>query len=112
MKSRKGFWQKVPYELRQRIDWWVRSHHYVIHSPIAKDTLKVPDQLIKGKFIRKLKLILQCSVRELHGDLYKPDIGLGDNVLDDNKKPLVSDTMFRMLLPISSLCDSQPDSKR
>ena len=66
----------------------------MIHSPIAKDTLKVPDQLIKGKFIQKSKLILQCSVRELHDDLYQPDIALGDNVLDDNKKPLVSDTMF------------------
>ena len=63
VKSRKGFWQKVPDELRQRIDWWVRYHHYVIHSLIAKDTPKVTDQLIKGKFIRKSKLILQCSVR-------------------------------------------------
>ena len=47
---------------------------------------------------RKNKLILQCAIRELHNDLYKPNSGLRDKVFV-NGKHLVSDTMFRALLP-------------
>ena len=45
------------------------------------------------------KLLLQCSVRELHNDLYCPILGLGNKVTDDNGDRLVSDTMFRSILP-------------
>ena len=78
---------------------WIRKHHHVIHSPIARDSLLVPDPDNKGKLIRKSRLLLQCSVRrELYSDLYKPDIGLGDDVRDKDGKPLISDTMMRALL--------------
>lgn len=35
----------------------------------------------------------------LYFDLYTPGIGLSNAVLNDNGDPLVSDTMFRALLP-------------
>ena len=52
-----------------------------------------------GLFISKSKLILQCSIAELHGDLYSPTTGLGNNVIDKDGKHLVSDIMFWGLLP-------------
>ena len=101
VKSRKGFWTKVSVQLRAKIMSWIYSHHHVIHSPIARDTLWVTDPNNPGgDKIRKNKLLLQCSVRELHSDLYKPTgIGLGDLVRDENGKPLISDTVFRALIP-------------
>jgi len=70
----------------------------VIHSPIARDTVLVRN-VHTGLFERKCKLILQCSIRELHCDLYKPSpVGLRSLVVV-NGKNLVSDTMFRSLLP-------------
>ena len=70
----------------------------VIHSPIAKDTVLVTD-VMTGLFVRVCKLILQCSKRELHCDLYKLGaVGLRAVVMVNGKR-LVSDTMFRSLLP-------------
>ena len=40
-----------------------------------------------------------CSIAELHGDIYSPTTGLGNDVIDNDGKHLVSDTMFRGLLP-------------
>ena len=76
VKSRDGSWTKVDEELRSKIDSWIRSHHHVIQSPIAKDTLLVPDPSNAGQFVRRTKLILQTSVRELLCDLYTPKIGM------------------------------------
>ena len=95
--SRDGFWQKVSQELRAEIDKWIRDHPHVIHSPIAKDTVLVKDDST-GELVRKTKLILQCSIRELHCDLYKLGPGLRDKVVVEGSN-LVSDTMFRALLP-------------
>ena len=99
MKSRDGFWTKVDEKLRSKIDSWIRSHHHVIHSPIAKDTLLVRDPSNAGQFVRKSKLILQTSVRELLIDLYKPGIGMLEDVMDKEGKRLVSGTVFRAILP-------------
>ena len=71
----------------------------VIHSPLARDSVRVPDPSNPKLRIRKNKLLLQCSIREMHKDLYNPEIGLDDMVLDDEGKPLISDTMMRALLP-------------
>ena len=80
------------------MDHWIRSHHHVVHSPIARDTVLVLD-FESNQLVRKNKLLLQCSVRELHRNLYNPKIGLADQVRKYNGTPLVSDTMFRTLLP-------------
>ena len=68
-------------------------------SPIARDTVLVNDPDNPGSFIRKSKLILQCSIAELRGDLYSPTTGLVNDVIDKYGKHLVSDTMSRGLLP-------------
>ena len=44
-------------------------------------------------------MLLQCSIRELYCDMYLPGIGLGNVVIDSNGNNLVSDTMFRDILP-------------
>ena len=96
--SRDGFWKKVDDHTRVIIDAWIRNHQHTIHSPLKDDTVNVPD-VQKKTIVKKTKLLLQCSIRELHLDMYKSKIGLGPLVLDDQGKPLVSDTMFRSLLP-------------
>ena len=53
VKSRQDFWQKVPDELRQQVIQFIRDHHHVINSPIARDTNRIPDPNKKGKWIRK-----------------------------------------------------------
>ena len=68
-------------------------------SPIARDTVLVNDPDNPGSFVRKSKLILQCSIADLHGDLYSPTTGLVNDVIDKDGKHLVSDTMFQGLLP-------------
>ena len=49
---------------------WIIEHPMVIQSPIAKDCIKIP---IPGTTECDIepKLLLQCSVRELHNDLVK-----------------------------------------
>ena len=96
--SRVGFWEKVDKSLRIIIDDWIRNHQHVIHSPLKGDTVRVTDD-ITGNVVHKNKLLLQCSIRELYCDMYSAGIGLGEKVLDENVKHLVSDTMFRALLP-------------
>ena len=79
---------------------FIRDHHHVIHSPIARDTIRIPDLNKQGKWIRKNKLLLQCSVRELFNDLYSKQYGLGDEVLlDDDNNKIISETLLRALLP-------------
>ena len=98
VESRRGFWSKIDMKTRLSVDRWIRNHHHVVHSPIARDTLLVLD-FQSNKIVRKNKLLLQCPVRELHSDLYSPIIGLGNTVRDKKGKHLISDTMFRTLLP-------------
>ena len=94
-----GVWCKLSIEQREQIVAWIRSHLHVTFSPIARDTVLVnyPDN--PGSLIRKSKLIIQCSIAELHGDLYSPTTGWGNDVIDKDVTHLVSDTMFRGLLP-------------
>ena len=78
---------------------WIWSHPHVFFSPIARDTVLVNDPDNPGSFILKSKIILQCSIAKLHGDIYSPTTGLCNDVIDNDGKHLVSDTMFRGLLP-------------
>ena len=45
--------ESVPDELRQQVIQFIRDHHHVINSPIARDTNRIPDPNKKGKWIRK-----------------------------------------------------------
>ena len=49
--------------------------------------------------LTSVKQLSMCSIADLHGDLYSPTTGLGNDVIDKDGKNLVSDTMFRGLLP-------------
>jgi len=79
----------------------------VVHSPNTNDTVKI--RVLDGaggqlKEVLKNKIILQCSIRELYNDLYTPGIGLVGpdveySVLGEDGKRMVSDTVFRSLLP-------------
>ena len=97
--SRVGFWCKLSIEHREKIVAWIRSHPHVMFSPIARDKVLVNDTDNPGPFIRKSKLILQCSIAKLHCDLYSPTTGLGNDVIDKEGKHLVSDTMLLGLPP-------------
>ena len=98
-KSREGFWTKISLELRKKIDHWIRSHPNIIHSPNKADTKLVIDPFT-GQKVRKNRLLLTCSVRELHRDLYHGLLKMDDeDVIDADGNELVSDTMFRKMLP-------------
>lgn len=94
ISTRKGFWQKVPEELRTEIDSWIRHHEHVIHSPIAKDVVWVKEKGRERE--RRSKLILQIPIRELHWDLHKSE--LRDKIFVDGKH-LISDTQLGQLPP-------------
>ena len=100
-KGRSGIWKKIPEETRQAVLDWIYKHPDVIPSPLGNDTVLVqdPDNLEDPKAkIPRNKVLLQCSIRELHKDLYSSKIGLDPAKLYKNDKQLVSDTAFRALL--------------
>ena len=80
--SRDGFYQKVPDEVRAEFDGWVRNHPMTIYSPLPRDSVMVPDPENPKLKIRKNKLLLQCSIRELYRDLYDEKLGMGDSAID------------------------------
>ena len=66
-----GKHKKVKEEERVKILDWVRAHPNVVNSPIARDTIICPDPTPEDPrrtAVRKNKLLLQCSVGELHSD--------------------------------------------
>ena len=97
-KSRMGFWKKIPLKLRRKIDKWIRSHPFVVHSPNKADTKKVVDPFTLQD-VRKNRLLLACSVRELHRDIYEGLFKMDDADVKDGEREIVSDTMFRKILP-------------
>ena len=97
--NRVGFWCKLSIEQQGQIVAWIQPHPHVIISPIARDTVLVNDPDNPGSLIRKSKLIIQCSIAKLHGDLYSPTTGWGNDVIDKDVTHLVSDSMFQGLLP-------------
>ena len=87
-------------EDRVKIFDWVKEHHDVVNSPNSRDAITCPAPTTEdpNRTVRKNKLLLQCSVRELHNDLCKPIIGLTHVGVKDVKRQ-VSDTIFRKTLP-------------
>ena len=87
-------------EDRAKIVEWVRQHPEVVHSPLRRDSIlcpaPTPDDPRRTE--RRNKLLLQCSVRELHSDLFKPGTGLPEIAVKDGVKQ-ISDTVFREILP-------------
>ena len=87
-------------EDRDKIVEWVKNHPDVVTSPFQRDTIlcPCPTDDDPSRTVRKNKLLLQTSVRELHSDLFKPGTGIPEVVMKDGKK-LISDTVFRQILP-------------
>ena len=79
---------------------WVKERHDVNNSPNARDAITCPSPTTEdtNRSARKNKLLLQCSVREIHNYLHKPSIELPHVVVKDGKRQ-VSDTLFRKILP-------------
>ncbi|OEU18324.1 hypothetical protein FRACYDRAFT_236601 [Fragilariopsis cylindrus CCMP1102] len=91
---------KVTPELHVEFLRWLDNHNMVIQSPLASDTLLVPDANNPGTKKRINKILLQIPVRELHNDLIDADplIGLA-SVRDCAGNILISDTKLREMLP-------------
>jgi len=70
-------------DLTQEIQQWVCIYDDIIHSPINDDTIVVVDETTGKK--RVSKLLLRCSIRELHNGIMK-DVNEGGllNVWNDN----------------------------
>jgi len=72
-------------DLTQEIQQWVCIYDDIIHSLINDDTIVVVDETTSKK--RVSKLLLRCSIRELHNDIMK-DVNEGGllNVWNDISK--------------------------
>ena len=86
--------------LRQEIVYWIMKHSNVLQYPITRDTLLIPDADTKVKR-RVTKLLLECSMRQLHNELIASPYGGGllgarHAITNDVK---VSDTMLCVLAP-------------
>ena len=98
-QERKRFQSEESRE-REKIVEWVKAHPDVVASPLRRDTILCPAPTAEDptRTVKKNKLLLQTSVRELHADLFKAGVGLPEIVLKDGKKQ-ISDTVFRRILP-------------
>ena len=86
--SRKGEGLKVKEEDRAKIVAWVQAHPDVVKLPLKQDTILCPDPDDPQGTVRRNKLLLQTSVKELHCDLSKPGIGLPETVMREGRKQL------------------------
>ena len=96
--SKKGKGLKVKEEDRAKIVTWVRGHPDVVASPLKRDTILCPHPNDPRGTIRKNKLLLQTSVRQLHCDLLEPETGLREIAVRDGRKQ-IGDTVFGRVLP-------------
>ena len=97
--SNRPVYKTLQRSLQEKLLNWVLCHEYVIPSPQKKDTILVYNPTTK-KREPVTKLLLQCSVRELHDDLIgPPPKGLKDVYHSKTNKLLISESTFRQLLP-------------
>jgi hypothetical protein len=92
--------KKVSKDLRARLVEWILKNPNVRQSPITRDTLIIKD--VETGVKRSVpKLLLECSMRQLHNELIAPpDQGglLGARHHESNDV-IISDTMLRSLVP-------------
>ena len=90
--------QKVPDTVRRELQEWIMKHPCLIVSPVKDDTLLVKDK--DGKKVRMPKLLLECSVRELHNNMLMPvDKGGFAGAYNVHGIVQISDTALRSFLP-------------
>ena len=94
--------KKISKALRQEIVDWIMKNSNVRQYPITRDTLIITDADADTKVKRRVpKLLLECSMRQLHNELIaSPDdgglVGARHAITND---VIVSDTMLRSLAP-------------
>ena len=86
--------------LRQEIVDWIMKNSNVRQYPITRDTLFIADADTKVKH-RVPKLVLECSMRQLHNDLIASpgDGGLLGTRHAKTNDVIICDTMFCSLAP-------------
>ena len=92
--------KKISKALRQEIVDWIMKNSNVRQSPITRDSLLITDADTKVK-LRVPKLLLECSMRQLHNELIvSPDDGglVGARHAKTNDV-IISDTMLSSLAP-------------
>ena len=92
--------KKVSKALRQKLVEWIMKNSNVRESPISRDTLLITDAEY-GVKRRVPKLLLECSMQQLHNELIaSPDdgglVGARHAITND---VIISDTMLRSLAP-------------
>jgi hypothetical protein len=92
--------KKVDDTLIQKVVDWILRNSNIRESPIVRDTLLVDDDG-DGVKTRVPKLLLECSVRELHNELIAPTSEGGLEEAKDRVtgEVIISDTMLRSIMP-------------
>ena len=92
--------KQVSEALRQKLVEWIMKHSYVREYSISCDTLLITDAGSEVKR-RVLKLLLECSMRQLHNELITlPDYGdLLEARHADTNDVIISDAMLHYLAP-------------
>ena len=91
---------KVKQEDRAKIVAWVRIHPDMVCSPLRQDTTSAPAPATDDpvRTLKRIKLLLQTSVRRLHSNLFKQETNLPEIVEREERKQ-ISNSVFRSILP-------------
>eukprot|EP00978_Attheya_sp_CCMP212_P024273 scaffold76016_cov51-Attheya_sp.AAC.2 len=92
--------KKVSLDLRARLLQWIMKNPNVCQSPITRDTLIIKD--VETGVKRSIpKLLLECSMRQLHNEMIAPPDqgGLQGARHHTSNDVISSDTMLRSLVP-------------
>jgi len=92
--------KKVNDDLMATVIGWILNNSNIRESPIARDTLQI-DVDNSGIKTCVPKLLLECSVRELHNELIAPasEGGLKEARNSVTGEVIISDTMLRSIMP-------------
>ena len=92
-------YQKLSEYIRRNTYDWIIKYQYITPSPNINNTLIIHDQDNLSEIIHIPKLLLGCSICELYNNpLSKSLLGFLETY-DNNKKPIISDTTLKILLP-------------
>ena len=83
------------------IQEWIIKHPSVVASPIAKDIVLVPYNIVGKMTNMVVKYLIQVSIREVHNDLIKSKNEGGLSEVWKEDKLSVSDTGLRYIIPIN-----------
>ena len=97
-KKVRKIYRKLNRKKVKELHGWLKGHSNVVTSLNANNTVWV--RMDDGKKVRETKLLLLCSVRELHNDLIEsPEEGGFASARNDYGEVLISDTALRKHMP-------------